>query len=80
MKVELLDGDIIRKSLTRALGFSDGDRRMNIERVIIPMGKVIRSFLLGWSLNELIKRSPIIKPNIKQFTQGINGKVPSTKV
>ena len=33
MKVERLDGDIIRKSLTRDLGFSDEDRRMNIERV-----------------------------------------------
>jgi len=33
IKVERLDGDIIRKSLTRDLGFSDDDRRMNIERV-----------------------------------------------
>ena len=33
MKVERLDGDIVRKSLTRDLGFTDEDRRMNIERV-----------------------------------------------
>jgi len=33
MKVERLDGDIMRKSLTRDLGFSDEDRRRNIERV-----------------------------------------------
>ncbi len=33
MKVERLDGDIVRKSLTRDLGFSDEDRRKNIERV-----------------------------------------------
>ena len=33
MKVERLDGDIVRKSLTRDLGFSDEDRRTNIERV-----------------------------------------------
>jgi len=33
MKVERLDGDIVRKSLTKDLGFSDKDRRMNIERV-----------------------------------------------
>ena len=33
MKVERLDGDVVRKSLTRDLGFSDDDRRMNIERV-----------------------------------------------
>ena len=33
MKVERLDGDSVRKVLTRDLGFSDHDRRMNIERV-----------------------------------------------
>ena len=33
MKVERLDGDIVRKSLTRDLGFSEKDRRTNIERV-----------------------------------------------
>ena len=33
MKVERLDGDIVRKSLTRDLGFSDDDRRRNIEKV-----------------------------------------------
>jgi adenylyl-sulfate kinase len=33
LKVERLDGDIVRKSLTRDLGFSKEDRNMNIERV-----------------------------------------------
>ena len=33
MKVERLEGDIVRKSLTRDLGFSEEDRNMNIERV-----------------------------------------------
>ena len=33
LKVERLDGDIVRQSLTRDLGFSAKDRRMNIERV-----------------------------------------------
>ncbi len=33
MKVERLDGDIVRKSLTRDLGFSKEDRELNIERV-----------------------------------------------
>jgi len=33
MKVERLDGDIVRKHLTRDLGFSAEDRNMNIERV-----------------------------------------------
>jgi len=33
MKVEWLDGDIVRKSLTRDLSFSEEDRNINIERV-----------------------------------------------
>ena len=33
LKVERLDGDIVRQSLTRDLGFSKEDRAMNIERV-----------------------------------------------
>ncbi len=33
LKVERLDGDIVRKNLTRDLGFSQEDRNMNIERV-----------------------------------------------
>ncbi|MFX0073196.1 MAG: adenylyl-sulfate kinase [Candidatus Hermodarchaeota archaeon] len=33
MKVERLDGDLVRKSLTRDLGFTEEDRNMNIERV-----------------------------------------------
>lgn len=33
VKVERLDGDIVRKSLTRDLGFTKEDREMNIERV-----------------------------------------------
>ena len=32
-KVERLDGDVVRKNLTRDLGFSKEDRDMNIERV-----------------------------------------------
>ena len=33
MKVERLDGDIVRKSLTRDLGYTEEDRNLNIERV-----------------------------------------------
>lgn len=33
VRVERLDGDIVRKSLTRDLGFSKRDRDLNIERV-----------------------------------------------
>jgi len=31
--VERLDGDVVRKSLTKDLGFTEEDRKMNIERV-----------------------------------------------
>ena len=40
MKVERLDGDIVRKSLTRDLGFSKEDRDKNIERVTF-VGKLL---------------------------------------
>lgn len=33
LKVERLDGDVVRESLTRDLGFSAEDRKKNIERV-----------------------------------------------
>jgi adenylyl-sulfate kinase len=33
LRVERLDGDVVRKSLTRDLGFSKADRDANIERV-----------------------------------------------
>ena len=33
LKIERLDGDVVRQSLTRDLGFSKEDRDMNIERV-----------------------------------------------
>jgi adenylyl-sulfate kinase len=33
LKIERLDGDIVRQSLTRDLGFTKADRDMNIERV-----------------------------------------------
>ena len=33
IKLERLDGDIVRKSLTKDLGFTEEDRKQNIERV-----------------------------------------------
>ncbi|NEO34627.1 MAG: adenylyl-sulfate kinase, partial [Symploca sp. SIO3C6] len=33
LKVEVLDGDIVRKNLTKGLGFSKEDRDENIRRV-----------------------------------------------
>ena len=35
LKVERLDGDIVRQHLTRDLGFSKEDRDKNIERVVM---------------------------------------------
>lgn len=32
-KVEILDGDIVRQSLTKDLGFTEADRKTNLERV-----------------------------------------------
>ena len=32
-KVEILDGDVVRQSLTKDLGFTEADRKMNLERV-----------------------------------------------
>jgi adenylyl-sulfate kinase len=33
LRVQRLDGDIVRKSLTRDLGFTEEDRKLNIERI-----------------------------------------------
>ena len=32
-KVEILDGDVVRQSLTKDLGFTEADRKTNLERV-----------------------------------------------
>lgn len=32
-RVEILDGDVVRQSLTKDLGFSEADRKTNLERV-----------------------------------------------
>ena len=42
MKVERLDGDIVRKSLTQDLGFFEEDRNRNIERVTL---NVLNNFI-----------------------------------
>ena len=41
LKVERLDGDIVRQSLTKDLGFSAEDRNTNIERVTF-VAKLLR--------------------------------------
>lgn len=43
MKVERLDGDIVRKSLTQDLGFFEEDRNMNIKRVTFVAKRLTRN-------------------------------------
>lgn len=43
LKVERLDGDVVRESLTRDLGFTAEDRRKNIERVTFVAGLLSRN-------------------------------------
>ena len=43
LRVERLDGDIVRQSLTRDLGFSKEDRDMNIERVTFVANLLTRN-------------------------------------
>ncbi len=48
-KVERLDGDIVRKSLTRDLGFSKDDRDKNIERVTFVAKLLTRNGVIALS-------------------------------
>ena len=57
LKVERLDGDIVRKSLTRDLGFSKEDRDKNIERVTF-VAKLL-------SRNEVATLVSFVSPYIK---------------
>jgi len=45
LKVERLDGDIVRQSLTRDLGFSKEDRDKNIDRVTFVAQWLTRNFV-----------------------------------
>ncbi|HME55014.1 MAG TPA: adenylyl-sulfate kinase [Candidatus Lokiarchaeia archaeon] len=56
-KVERLDGDIVRKSLTRDLGFSVEDRRKNIERVTFVAKLLTR--------NDVVVLATFISPEIE---------------
>ncbi|MHA1715062.1 MAG: adenylyl-sulfate kinase [Promethearchaeota archaeon] len=56
-KVERLDGDIVRKSLTADLGFSIEDRRKNIERVAFVAKLLTR--------NDVIVLASFISPSIE---------------
>jgi len=55
-KVERLDGDIVRQSLTKDLGFSVEDRRKNIERVTFVAKLLTR--------NDVVVLATFISPEI----------------
>lgn len=42
-KVEILDGDVVRQSLTKDLGFTEADRKTNLERVTFVAGLLSRN-------------------------------------
>lgn len=56
-KVERLDGDVVRQSLTRDLGFSVEDRRKNIERVAFVAKLLTR--------NDVVVLATFISPEIQ---------------
>ncbi|MHA1793779.1 MAG: adenylyl-sulfate kinase [Promethearchaeota archaeon] len=56
-KVERLDGDIVRQSLTKDLGFSMEDRRRNIERVTFVAKLLTR--------NDVVVLASFISPSIE---------------
>ena len=60
-KVERLDGDIVRKGLTRDLGFSKEDRDMNIERVTFVAKLLTR--------NDVIVLATFVSPYIERRQQ-----------
>lgn len=60
-KVERLDGDIVRKGLTRDLGFSKEDRDMNIERVTFVAKLLTR--------NDVIVLATFVSPYIARRQQ-----------
>ncbi|MFX0102691.1 MAG: adenylyl-sulfate kinase [Candidatus Hodarchaeota archaeon] len=61
LKVERLDGDIVRKSLTKDLGFSMEDRKTNIERVTFVAKLLTR--------NDVAVLLSFISPSIKVRNQ-----------
>lgn len=60
-KVERLDGDIVRRGLTRDLGFTKEDRDMNIERVTFVAKLLTR--------NDVIVLATFVSPYIERRRQ-----------
>ncbi len=69
--VERLDGDIVRKGLTRDLGFSKEDRDMNIERVTFVAKLLSRNdvFVLSSFVSPYIKARDNARRETKNFVE-----------
>jgi len=70
-KTERLDGDIIRKSLTRDLGFSKEDRDLNIERVTFVARLLSRNgvYVLASFISPYIEKREEVRRQTTNFIE-----------
>lgn len=70
-KVERLDGDIVRKGLTRDLGFSKEDRDMNIERVTFVAKLLTRNgvIVLATFVSPYAARRQLTREEIGEYVE-----------
>jgi adenylylsulfate kinase len=70
-KVERLDGDIVRKGLTRDLGFSKEDRDKNIERVTFVAKLLTRNdvIVLATFVSPYIARRQLSREEIGEYIE-----------
>ena len=70
-KVERLDGDIVRKGLTRDLGFSKEDRDKNIERVTFVAKLLTRNdvIVLATFISPYIARRQLSREEIGEYIE-----------
>lgn len=70
-KVERLDGDIVRKGLTRDLGFSKEDRDKNIERVTFVAKMLTRNdvVVLATFVSPYIARRQLSREEIGEYIE-----------
>ena len=71
LKVERLDGDIVRKGLTSDLGFSKEDRNKNIERVTFVAKLLTRNdvIVLATFISPYIQRRQQTREEIGEFVE-----------
>lgn len=71
LKVERLDGDIVRKGLTSDLGFSKEDRNKNIERVTFVAKLLTRNdvIVLATFISPYIQRRQQTRKEIGEFVE-----------